>query len=125
MRDLLARLRAVLSPQALLLLICAMLFFACSACLSGGESASALERRAENVLSGVSGAGRVSVVIHMRDVQGTGGGLSAKAASRIPAGAVAVAQGADDPVVHYQLQQALCALLSLPASAVSIVTGGK
>ena len=39
-------------------------------------------------------------------------------------GAVAVAQGADDPLVCLELQQALCALLGLPASAVSVVTGG-
>ncbi len=38
---------------------------------------------------------------------------------------MAVAQGADDPLVRMQLEQALCALLGLPNSAVSVVTGGK
>ena len=32
---------------------------------------------------------------------------------------------ADDPLVRMQLEQALCALLGLPNSAVSVVTGGK
>ncbi len=46
-------------------------------------------------------------------------------AAEIPCGAMAVAQGADDPLVRMQLEQALCALLGLPISAVSVVTGGK
>ena len=40
-------------------------------------------------------------------------------------GAVAVAEGAGDPLVRIELEQALCALLGLPASAVSVVTGGE
>jgi len=43
----------------------------------------------------------------------------------IPSGAVAVAQGADDPFVCAQLTQALCALLGLPASSVSVISGGE
>jgi len=125
MRDLLARLRAVLPPQILLALACALLLFGCTAVSSGGGSASGLERRAARVLSSVSGAGRVDVVIHTRAAGSTGRGVSAQATEEIPSGAVAVAQGADDPIVRYELQQALCALLSLPASAVSIVSGGE
>ena len=124
MHDLLVRLRAVFSPQALLALLCALLLLGFAA-FSSDAGGAQIEKRAERVLSSVSGAGRVCVVIHTSDTESTGMGSSAKKTISVPTGAVAVAQGADDPVVHYQLQQALCALLSLPASAVSIVTGGK
>ena len=125
MRDLLAHLRAAISPQVMLALACALLLLFFAALSSGEEGASALEKRTERVLSAVSGAGKVNVVINMRAALQTGRGISAAQPDEIPAGAVAVAQGADDPVVHYELQQALCALLSLPASAVSVVTGGE
>ena len=124
MRDLLARLRAALTPQALLLL--GALLLGC-ACMGGGSSRqTSLERRTARVLSEVSGAGRVDVVISMQQIEETGS-LRASGRNGMDSvlGAIAVAQGADDPIVCYELQQALCALLSLPASAVSIVAGGK
>lgn len=124
MRDLLARVRAALTPQALLLLA-AFLLAGVWMC-GGGSRQTSLERRASRVLSEVSGAGRVEVVISMRQREDTGGmRASGGNAADIALGAVAVAQGANDPIVCFELQQALCALLSLPASSVSIVEGGK
>ena len=122
MRDWLARLRASVPPQVLLAFAAALLLLSGGAFGGTDGGASALERRASRVLSAVSGAGKVDVVIRMRALEGESGG--ARSAGEIPCGAVAVAQGADDPVVHYELQQALCALLALPPSSVSIAAGG-
>ena len=121
MRNLLARLRAALTPQALCLLLLALLLLGGTR-LWGDSAQTALEKRVSRVLSGVAGAGRVDVVIKMRRERGSA--LSSSGQEETPVGAVAVAQGADDPLVCMELQQALCALLGLPASAVSVVTGG-
>lgn len=121
MRNLLARLRAALTPQALWLLLLALLLLG-GARLWGDTAQTALEKRVSRVLSGVAGAGRVDVVIKTQRL--SGGTLTASRQEETPVGAVAVAQGADDPLVCLELQQALCALLGLPASAVSVVTGG-
>ena len=67
----------------------------------------------------------MSVVIRTRETSGGGstGLFSSDAAKEtVPCGAVAVAEGADDPLVRMQLTQALCALLGLQASAVSVVS---
>ena len=82
-----------------------------------------LEARAGQVLSAVEGAGKVDVTIMMRE--GKHGGLTAMTGEETPCGAVAVAEGADNPLVEMQLTRALCALLGLPASAVSVMTGGR
>lgn len=121
MRNLLARLRAALTPQALCLLLLALLLLGGTR-LWGDSAQTALEKRVSRVLSGVAGAGRVDVVIKTRRERGSA--LSSSGQEETPVGAVAVAQGADDPLVCMELQQALCALLGLPASAVSVVTGG-
>ena len=121
MRNLLARLRAAMTPQALCLLLLALLLL--GGTRRWGDSAqTALEKRVSRVLSGVAGAGRVDVVIKTRRERGSA--LSSSGQEETPVGAVAVAQGADDPLMCMELQQALCALLGLPASAVSVVTGG-
>ena len=122
MRNLLARLRAALTPQALWLLLLALLLLG-GARLWGDSSQTALEKRVSRALSGVAGAGRVDVVIKTQCL--SGGTLASSRQEETPVGAVAVAQGADDPLVCLELQQALCALLGLPASAVSVVTGGS
>ena len=121
MRNLLARLRAAMTPQALCLLLLALLLLGGTR-LWGDSAQTALEKRVSRVLSGVAGAGRVDVVIKTRRERGSA--LSSSGQEETPVGAVAVAQGADDPLVCMELQQALCALLGLPASAVSVVTGG-
>ena len=67
----------------------------------------------------------MQVVIRMREASAQKGLTSASAKESVPGGAVVVAQGADDPWIRIQLQEALCSLLGLPASAVSVVAGGK
>lgn len=132
MRGVFSRLRAALTPQVLMLLAAAMLLagtFAASRRETGG--ATELERRIGRTLSGMDGAGRVEVVIMTRsDTAASGNGLGAFTGSgaqvqEVACGAVAVAQGADDPLIRMQLEAALSALLGLPASAVSVVTGGN
>ena len=91
-----------------------------------GAWADRLEKQASAVLSRMEGAGRVEVTIMTRKAQTGGTGLmKGETGGEVPCGAMAVAQGADDPLVRMQLEQALCALLGLPNSAVSVVTGGK
>ena len=123
MRDLLLRLRAALTPQALIVLALVMLLG--MSFTQKEDSGTALERRTEAALAAISGAGKVQVVIRTRESSGQTGFASASGKERVPCGAVAVAQGADDPWIRIQLQEALCALLGLPASAVSVVAGGE
>lgn len=121
MREVLSRLRAALSPQALLLLAALLLLMLG---LSGKDAGETLEKRIEQTLSAVEGAGRVRVVIREQSLRTTGAVASSKEQTII-SGAVAVASGADDPLVRLEIQEALCALLDLPPSAVSVITGGE
>jgi len=120
---LLQRLRAAARPRVLVLLAALLVFLSGMHLLSGKKAQSSFEERVSQTLSGIQGAGKVSVIIQTRRSISEGG-IYGTEKQEIPCGAVAVAQGADDPIVRQQLEQALCALLSLPASAVSIVTGG-
>ena len=88
------------------------------------DELTALEARTARTLSGVAGAGKVEVTIRTREVAVSSGALGSAQTQQVPCGAVAVAQGADDPQVAMALREALCALLGLPAASVSIVTGG-
>ena len=127
MKQMLLRLRAALTPQAALLLAAALLLIALGGRLTDqGGAADDLESRVGRTLSAMEGAGHVQVVIMTR-AQQTEPGTWVKTdnAVEIPCGAVAVAEGAGDPLVRIALEQALCALLGLPASAVSVVTGGE
>lgn len=119
---LLSRLRAALTPStaALLTALLLLLYFASS----GEKRAESLENRIGRTLSCVDGAGSVEVTIRMREVK-TGAGFGAGYSESVPCGAVAVAQGADDPLVALALQEALCALLGLSPSSVSVMTGGR
>lgn len=123
MKDFLLRLRAALTPQALVVLVLALLLGA--SMMHKGDPRSALERRTEAALEAISGAGKVQVVIRMREGAEQKGLSPSSGVGELPCGAVAVAQGADDPWVQIQLQEALCALLGLPVSAVSVVVGGE
>lgn len=118
----LSRLRAALTPQALMLL-CALFLLAAGMMGAKQSGMSALEKRIAHTLSGVEGAGRVMVTIRERDAEGSGSAFSG--GRSIPCGAIVVAQGADDPLVAMELHGALCALLGLPASSVSVVAGGN
>lgn len=125
MRDWLTRLRAALSLRMLALLVAAILLL-CGGMLKGEsrDAQTQLEERISRTLSQVAGAGKVQVVIQSQAIAQKQGGIYETAQER-PSGAVAVAQGADDPLVRLELQEALCTLLGLPASAVSIVAGGE
>lgn len=121
----LSRLRAALTPQVAWVLA-AIILGICMLHQRGTGEGTALEERASQALSAVYGAGEVRVVIATRLSQSTSSlGMQNRQAEPIPCGAVAIAQGADDPWVQAQLTDALCALLGLPASAVSVIGGGK
>lgn len=124
LKDVLSRLRAALTPQAVVLLAAALLLCWLAAA-SQRTGASPLETRLARTLSCMEGAGRVEVTIRTREVASSGGAFGASASESVPCGAVVVAQGAQDPLVEMELRQAVCALLALPASSVSVVTGGE
>lgn len=126
MADWFRRIKAALTPQVLVLLLLAFSMIGYCAFREEVGGADRLERQASAVLSRMEGAGRVEVTIMTRKAQTGGTGLlKSETGGEVPCGAMAVAQGADDPLVRMQLEQALCALLGLPNSAVSVVTGGK
>ena len=121
MREILSRLRASLTPQALAVLAAILLFLVFGGRQQAGKT---LEERISRTLSHAEGAGRVEVTIHMRELENGASALGMeKKKQSVPCGAVAVAQGADDPLVAIQLHEALCALLGLAPSAVSVISG--
>ena len=124
LKDVLSRLRAALTPQAVVLLAAALLLCWLAAA-SQRTGASPLETRLARTLSCMEGAGRVEVTIRTREVNSSGGAFGASVSESVPCGAVVVAQGAQDPLVKMELRQAVCALLGLPASSGSVVTGGE
>ena len=124
LKDVLSRLRAALTPQAVVLLAAALLLCWLAAA-SQRTGASPLETRLARTLSCMEGAGRVEVTIRTREVASSGGAFGTSVSESVPCGAVVVAQGAQDPLVKMELRQAVCALLGLPASSVSVVTGGE
>ena len=124
LKDILSRLRAALTPQAVALLAAALLLCWLAAA-SQRTGASPLETRLARTLSCMEGAGRVEVTIRTREVASSGGVFGTSVSESVPCGAVVVEQGAQDPLVEMELRQAVCALLGLPASSVSVVTGGE
>ena len=124
LKDVLSRLRAALTPQAVVLLAAALLLCWLAAA-SQRTGALPLETRLARTLSCMEGAGRVEVTIRTREVASSGGAFGTSVSESVPCGAVVVAQGAQDPLVEMELRQAVCALLGLPASSVSVVTGGE
>ena len=118
MADWFRRIKAALTPQVLLLLLLAFSMIGYCALREEAGGADRLEKQASAVLSRMEGAGRVEVTIMTRKAQTGGTGLmKGETGGEVPCGAMAVAR--------MQLEQALCALLGLPNSAVSVVTGGK
>ena len=119
------RLRAAMATpgaRALLIVLGLMLL---AASLFTRRTEESLEERVSRTLSAMEGAGRVEVVIRMKEggQEDQTGLLRADTAQQaVPCGAIAVAEGADDPLVRMRLTQALCALLGLQASAVSIIS---
>ena len=127
MADWVKRIKAALTPQMLLLLLLAVILIGYTALKNEASGVTRIEKQASEVLSHVEGAGRVEVTVMTRKAQTSGTGLlkSETGGEEVPCGAMAVAQGADDPFVRMELEQALCALLGLPGSAVSVMAGGK
>lgn len=123
MREILSRLRAALTPQAAALF--ALLALIAWYLSSDAGHAQSLEERIAHTLCSVEGAGKVEVTIRMKEIDSLGGAFGTQKTQSVPCGAVAVAQGADDPLVAIALREALCALLGLPSSSVSVITGGK
>lgn len=125
MRDLLARLRAALTPQAAALL-CALLMLVFVAAQRNGvdREGTELEERLEHALLGMEGVENVSVVINTRVAQADSGMFDGQKKEEMPVGAIAVMQGEDDPVLQLEIQEAICVLLGLPASSVSVMMGG-
>lgn len=123
MKRLADRLRAALSAPGAKALLGALALLALCLLMTGREQAGVpLETRIARTLSAMEGAGRVSVVIRTREVSGGSMMGAVGGTETVPCGAVAVAEGADDPLVRMQLTQALCALLGLQASAVSVMS---
>lgn len=120
-----ARLRAVLTPWVLAMLLSVLAVIFLFRGQTSGGGATALEKRISQTLSSMDGAGEVKVVISYRSAAHPSiSGFQSGAVEQTPSGAVAVVQGADDPLVRAQMVDALCALLGLPASAVSVIAGG-
>ena len=119
------RLRTVLTNRAILFLI--LLVCLTSVILNDREEKTdGLERRLERTLSLIRGAGRVSVVVSVRNEEAyakSGVIMDRSTGSTTPCGAVVVATGAEDPVVRMELTQAVCSVLGLPVSAVSVSIG--
>jgi len=121
------KLRSVFAPHIVLLLLAALML------LGGGMvrcsektevSQTELEKKIGFALSSMEGAGKVTVVLRTKHIAQSRSGKE-QIENDVIVGAVAVAQGADHPLVLLELQNALCTLLGLPPSAVSVVAGGK
>ena len=89
--------------------------------LSGGQqenSASTdLERRMENVLSVIEGAGRVRVLVNQTEAAAVFSDQSAQ-----PSGVIVVAEGAGNMKVRLELQRAVQALLGVEAGQIEILS---
>jgi len=121
-----SRLRAVLTPRAVLFLLSIVLAAWLVRSMTAVNGETELEERIAKTHSSIPGAGEVSVVIATRSspLQATAMGFNERHQEQVPCGAVAVMQGAGDPWIQAQITDALCTLLGLPASAVSVISGG-
>ena len=90
-------------------LLCCLL---CFLLLSG--SGTSEEKRIAQVLSAISGAGKVEVAVYYNS------GADSLSSSAPPVGAVVVAEGADDLEVRLSLIRAVRTLLGLPEAAVDV-----
>lgn len=117
-RDFLSRLRGVRHIEWIVLLaLCAAAVLLMTDGDDGTQSErTALEMRMESVLSCMSGAGRVRVLVN----QGAGNAFSA--ADQPVQGVVVIAEGAADLRVALELQQAVQALLGVDVDRIEILT---
>ena len=85
-----------------------------------------LEKRLAHVLSSITGAGQVEVIIYTTQgapaqPAGSFGALSPPRAEEKPCGVIVVAEGAGNMQVRLDLARAVQTLLNLPASAVEVL----
>ena len=94
-------------------LLCCLLCFLLLSGRSAGGSGTSEEKRIAQVLSAISGAGKVEVAVYYS------GGTDSLSSSP-PVGAVVVAEGADNLEVRLSLIRAVRTLLGLPEAAVDV-----
>jgi len=93
---------------------------------SKGARMTQFETRISETLSQMEGVGTVSVVVRTTNKAQQSKALSAYSGmEEIPCGAVAVAEGGEDPLIRMKLTNALCALLGLHASQVEVIGMGE
>ena len=95
-------------------LLCCLLCFLLLSGRSAGGSGTSEEKRITQVLSAISGAGKVEVAVYYNS------GADGFSSSAPPVGAVVVAEGADDLKVRLSLIRAVRTLLGLPEAAVDV-----
>ena len=126
MTQILARLKAAFPAPAALALAAAFALIILLGAAHGDETtAQQLEVRIGRALSRIEGAGQVDVVIRTKaaNLNEKAAGYGGKRENEtVPCGAVAIAEGADDPYVRMQITQALCALLGLQAAQVDVLS---
>ena len=102
-------------------LACALGILTVLTALGGSETTDAqtrVEQRIAEVLSAITGAGKVEVALFY--AQESAGALGTTQLAAVPTGAVVVAEGASDMAVRLQLIRAVRTLLGLPENAVDV-----
>ena len=114
-----ARLRGARYIEWALLAIGLAAFLLLTADAQGGEAyeSTSLERRMENVLSCIDGAGKVRVLVHSAEATAAFSSQDGRAA-----GVLVVAEGAGNLKVNMELQRAVQALLGIEAEQIEILT---
>ena len=95
-------------------LLCCLLCFLLLSGRSAGGSGTSEEKRIAQVLSAISGAGKVEVAVYYNS------GADGFSSSAPPVGAVVVAEGADDLEVRLSLIRAVRTILGQPEAAVDV-----
>lgn len=112
-----------ISPAVLYAGVFLLLFMGCMSVFGQDEGGTSLERRVEEVLSRIQGAGEVRVLINSGQDQALSAwsmiGISEP--EREITGVLVVAQGAADPAVAARLAQAVGTVLQVDQSAICIM----
>lgn len=118
-RQVMDRLRGARHIEWVLLALALAAFFLLTADAPGADlyESTSLERRMENVLSCIEGAGRVRVLVN----PGTAA-AAFSAQDEQAAGVLVVAEGAGNLKVNMELQRAVQALLGVEARQIEILT---
>lgn len=112
------RLRGVRHIEWVLLAVALSALLLMTSGADGGETESTqLERRMEQVLSLIDGAGRVRVLVHSPDAA-----AAFASGDESASGVLVVAEGAGNMKVSMELQRAISALLGVEAEQIEILT---